>query len=379
MEAVGRLAGGIAHDFNNLLTTVLGYSDMALNELGEDDPIRSEILEIRKAGERAANLTRQLLAFSRKQVFEPRTVDLNALIAESTRMLARLIGEHIHLITQLDPSLGSVRADPGQVEQVIANLVVNARDAMPEGGTLTIRTRNADVEVSGSREHFGVAPGRYVVILVTDTGVGIDSETQKRIFEPFFTTKEKPQGTGLGLATVYGIVSQSGGEIFVASEPGRGAAFAVYLPRVDGGVPAPVAAARSAPAGGSETILLVEDESAVRDLTRRCLEKSGYNVLQAASAEEALDVVGRHPGEIHLLLTDVIMPGASGPELARQLSSRRANLEILFVSGYTDETMTSQQILQPGASFLQKPFTPDSLARKVRDVLDRRATASIEG
>jgi two-component system cell cycle sensor histidine kinase/response regulator CckA len=371
MEGIGQLAGGIAHDFNNLLTTVLGYSDMALSQLPAQDPIREDILEIQKAGQRASNLTRQLLAFSRKQVFEPRVIDLNALIAESSRMLARLIGEHIHFVTELDPELASVRADPGQVEQVIVNLVVNARDAMPEGGTLTMRTANADVVASNARDHSGVAPGRYVVIAVRDTGVGIDPETQKRIFEPFFTTKEKPQGTGLGLATVYGIVSQSGGQIFVASEPGRGSTFAIYLPRVEehaavaGAAPAPAAVRR-----GSETILLVEDEDAVRGLTRRCLESSGYTVLQAASAEEALPIAASHTGRLDLLLTDVIMPGASGPELARRLLEKRPGTRVLYVSGYTDASMASQGALDDGASFLQKPFTLESLARKVREVLD---------
>ena len=371
MEGIGQLAGGIAHDFNNLLTTVLGYSDMALSQLSDHDPIREDILEIRKAGERASNLTRQLLAFSRKQVFEPRVLDLNALIAESSRMLARLIGEHIRFVTELDPGLASVRADPGQVEQVIVNLVVNARDAMPEGGALTMRTGNVDVTAASARDHFGVEPGRYVVIAVADTGVGIDPETQKRIFEPFFTTKEKPHGTGLGLATVYGIVSQSGGHIFVTSEPGRGSTFAIYLPRVE-----ELASATDAPAApaavrqGSETILLVEDEEAVRGLTRRCLESSGYTVLQASNAEEALPIAASHAGRLDLLLTDVIMPGASGPELALRVLELRPGTRVLYVSGYTDLSMASQGVLDDGAFFLQKPFTPQTLARKVREVLD---------
>ena len=379
MEGIGQLAGGIAHDFNNLLTTVLGYSDMALSQLSAHDPIREDILEIRKAGQRASNLTRQLLAFSRKQVFEPRVLDLNALIAESSRMLARLIGEHIRFVTELDPGLASVRADPGQVEQVIVNLVVNARDAMPEGGALTMRTGNAEVTAASARDHFGVAPGHYVVVCVADTGVGIDSETQKHIFEPFFTTKEKPHGTGLGLATVYGIVSQSGGHIFVASEPGRGSTFAIYLPRVEeiasaAGAPAAPAAVRR----GSETILLVEDEEAVRGLTRRCLESSGYTVLQASSAEEALPIAARHAGRLDLLLTDVIMPGASGPELARRLLELRPGTRVLYVSGYTDASMASQGALDNGAFFLQKPFTPETLARKVREVLDAREPAPVD-
>ena len=379
MEGIGQLAGGIAHDFNNLLTTVLGYSDMALSQLSPHDPIREDIEEIRKAGERASNLTRQLLAFSRKQVFEPRVVDLNSLLADSGRMLARLIGEHIRFVSRLQPGLANVRADPGQLEQVIVNLVVNARDAMPDGGTLTVRTENADVDAVSSRRHFGIAPGRYVVMAVEDTGVGIDPETQKRIFEPFFTTKETPRGTGLGLATVYGIVSQSGGQIFVSSAPGRGAAFTIYLPRVE----EPAHAAAAAPTGalhrGSETILLVEDEDAVRGLTRRCLETSGYMVLQAASAEEALKIAARFPGRLDLLLTDVIMPGASGPELSRRLSEHRPGTRVLYVSGYTDAAMASHVALGAGASFLPKPFTPETLARKVREILDAREPASIDG
>jgi signal transduction histidine kinase/ActR/RegA family two-component response regulator len=377
MEAIGQLAGGIAHDFNNLLTTVLGYSNMALNRLSPHEPIREEIEEIQKAGERAANLTRQLLAFSRKQLFEPKVVDVNARIVDSTRMLGRLIGERIRLVTQLDPSLGTVRADPGQIEQVLVNLVVNARDAMPDGGTLTIRTQNADVDPVSARRHFGAPPGSYVVLSVADTGVGIDSDTQKRIFEPFFTTKDKPLGTGLGLATVYGIVRQSGGQVYVESEPGEGATFFIYLPSVDEAVsPDEGDTAPTGAAHGSETILLVEDEGPVRELTRRCLEQRGYAVLHAASAEEAIDLLSGHGGPLDLLLTDVVMPGASGPDLARRLTGERPDLQVLFVSGYPDDSPGSAGLLEPGAPFLQKPFTADTLARKVRDVLDARATAT---
>ena len=373
MEAIGQLAGGVAHDFNNLLTSVLGYSEMALRQLPPDHPIRSEIQEIQKAGERAAHLTRQLLAFSRKQVFETKGLDLNALIEESSRMLSRLLGERISLVTQLDSALGSIRADPGQVEQVLINLVLNARDAMPEGGTLTIRTENSDREAS-SRDHAGPAPGHYVAVCVADTGIGMDPETQKRIFEPFFSTKEKPHGTGLGLATVYGIVSQSGGHVAVQSAPGLGATFTVYFPRVAVSVPeqdAPAAITSAAGAtSGSETILLVEDEDAVRDLTRRCLVGGGYTVIPAGSAEEAIDLAAEHDGHIDLLLTDVVMPGASGPQLARRLLERRPDVRVLYVSGYTDAAMASEGILDSGVSFLQKPFTPEALSRKVRDILD---------
>jgi two-component system cell cycle sensor histidine kinase/response regulator CckA len=378
MEAIGQLAGGIAHDFNNLLTTVLGYSDMALRQLSERDPVRAEIEEIQRAGERAANLTQQLLAFSRKQVFTSKVVDMNALITESTRMLGRLIGERIRLGTDLDPSLGNVRADPGQLEQVLLNLVVNARDAMPEGGTLTVRTQNADVDAASSRSHFGIAPGKYAVFSVADTGVGMDADTQKRIFEPFFTTKEKTRGAGLGLSTVYGIVSQSGGQIFVSSEPGRGTEFTVYLPRE--GAPRTGAGAGTPVVlrPGFETILLVEDEDAVRNLTRRLLETGGYTVLQASNAEQAMEVAQGHTGRLDMLLTDVVMPGMSGPELARGLVALRPQLRVLYVSGYPDEALPSAGALEADASFLQKPFTPETLARKIREVLDARAPASID-
>ena len=380
MEAIGQLAGGIAHDFNNLLTTVLGYSDMALRQLSERDPVRAEIEEIQRAGERAASLTQQLLAFSRKQVFTSKVVDVNALITESTRMLGRLIGERIRLQTDLDPSLGSVRADPGQLEQVLLNLVVNARDAMPEGGTLTVRTQNADVDAASSRSHFGIAPGNYALFSVADTGVGIDADTQKRIFEPFFTTKDKTRGAGLGLSTVYGIVSQSGGQIFVSSEPGRGTEFTVYLPR-EGAPRTGAGTGAGAPVTlrpGSETILLVEDEDAVRNLTRRLLETGGYTVLQASNAEQALEVAQGHSGRLDMLLTDVVMPGMSGPELARGLLAVRPQLRVLFVSGYPDEALPSEGGLEADASFLQKPFTPETLARKIREVLDARAPAPID-
>ena len=379
MDAIGQLAGGIAHDFNNLLTTVLGYSDMALRQLSDANPVRAEILEIQRAGERAAHLTRQLLAFSRKQMFEARVVDLNTLISESIDLLTKRFGERIRIVTHLDPSLGSVRADPGQLEQVILNLAVNAREAMPEGGTITVRTQNADVDAASGRTHFGIAPGRYVVFSVGDTGLGIDPETQKRVFEPFFSTKEKPLRAGLGLSTVYGIVSQSGGQIFVSSDPGRGASFSVYLPRE--GAPRATSGADARPAAlraGSETVLLVEDEEAVRNLTRRLLESGGYTVLPAASAEQALEMAKSHSGRLEMLLTDVILPGLSGPELARRLLASRPQTRVLYISGYPDDAMSSQGILETGSSFLQKPFTPDTLVRKVREVLDARAPAPLD-
>jgi CheY-like chemotaxis protein len=293
-------------------------------------------------------------------------------------MLGRLIGERIDLVTHLDPSLGTVRADPGQLEQVLLNLVVNARDAMPDGGTLTVRTQNAEVDASAARNHFGIAPGDYVVFSVADTGVGIDADTQRRVFEPFFTTKDKPRGVGLGLATVYGIVSQSGGQIFVSSEPGRGALFAVYLPREGAPRAGTLSSDPVALRPGSETILLVEDEEAVRNLTRRLLEAGGYTVLQASSAEQALEVEQRHSGRLDMLLTDVVMPGLSGPELARALFVSRPQMRVLYVSGYPDEAMASQGILEPDASFLQKPFTPEILARKIREILDARTAAPFD-
>jgi PAS domain S-box-containing protein len=377
MEAIGQLAGGIAHDFNNLLTTVIGYSDMALRQLSERDPIRAEIQEIQRAGEKAANLTHQLLAFSRKQVFASKLVDINALINDAAPTLARLVGGHIRIVTNLDPAVGSVRADPGQLEQVLLNLVVNARDAMPDGGTLTIESGNADVDAASSRQNFGIAPGHYSVFRVADTGVGMDTDTQKRVFEPFFTTKDRPRGVGLGLATVYGIVSQSGGQVFLSSEPGRGAVFSVYLPR-EGAPRAPEEeAAPQVLHPSAQTILLVEDEDAVRNLTRRLLENGGYTVLQASDAESAIEVARRHSGRLDMLLTDVVMPGLSGPELARRLMPSRPGLRVLYVSGYPDEAMASQGLLEPDASFLQKPFTPETLARRVREILDTRAPAAI--
>jgi PAS domain S-box-containing protein len=377
MEAIGQLAGGIAHDFNNLLTTVIGYSDMALRQLSERDPIRAEIQEIQRAGEKAANLTHQLLAFSRKQVFASKLVDINALINDAAPTLARLVGGHIRIVTNLDPAVGSVRADPGQLEQVLLNLVVNARDAMPDGGTLTIESGNADVDAASSRQNFGIAPGHYSVFRVADTGVGMDTDTQKRVFEPFFTTKDRPRGVGLGLATVYGIVSQSGGQVFLSSEPGRGAVFSVYLPREGAPRASEEEAAPQVLHPSAQTILLVEDEDAVRNLTRRLLENGGYTVLQASDAESAIEVARRHSGRLDMLLTDVVMPGLSGPELARRLMPSRPGLRVLYVSGYPDEAMASQGLLEPDASFLQKPFTPETLARRVREILDTRAPAAI--
>lgn len=370
MEAVGRLAGGIAHDFNNLLTSILGYAGLALNQLEEGSELGGEIEEIRKAGERAAALTQQLLAFSRKQVIAPKVLPLNEVVADSAKMLRRLIGEDIELVTSPAPDLWSVRADPGQLEQVLLNLAVNARDAMPRGGKLLIETFNvASYEpytASGAR---GTAP--YVLLAVSDTGSGMDAETQKHIFEPFFTTKERGKGTGLGLATVYGIVKQSGGDIWVYSESGQGTTFKVYLPSVS---EAPQPTAKEDPVRalrGTETVLLVEDEEAVRRLARRVLESVGYEVLVAANSVEAVELFEREGPRTRILITDVVMPGHSGPDLAAELTRRRPDLKVLYMSGYTDTTIVQRGILNPGTSFLQKPFTPDALARKVREVLDQ--------
>ncbi len=368
LEAVGRLAGGIAHDFNNLLTTILGYSDLILHDRPGDADLHEEIGEIRKASERAASLTRQLLAFSRKQVIEPRVLDVNALVAESSRMLRRLIGEDIELETRLAADLASVRADPVQIEQVIVNLAINARDAMPGGGRLTIETRNVAGDRTLARRRARLATGTYVSLSVKDTGTGMDPLTQDRIFEPFFTTKEKGKGTGLGLSTAYGIVKQSSGEIFVTSAPQMGATFEILLPAVQERPveDAPQAAHRtSPPEPTSGTVLLAEDEEAVRTLNGRVLEARGYRVLSAANAAEALALAERHGRPPDILVTDVVMPGASGRELARRMRERHPGLKVLFVSGYADETPPDAS-----SSFLQKPFTPEGLVQRVREILE---------
>jgi len=370
MEAVGRLAGGIAHDFNNLLTAIIGSADLLLEDLDPASPARGDVAEIRRAGERAAQLTRQLLAFSRKQPLTPRVIDVNALVADMDRLLRRLIGEDIELRTVLTPDLGAVQADAGQLEQVIMNLAVNARDAMPRGGKLTIETANAELDEAYAREHVAVRAGPAVLIAVSDTGTGMDSETLGHIFEPFFTTKEVGKGTGLGLATVYGIVKQSGGHVWVYSEPGRGTAFKIYLPRVTEAVEGVGAAAAPATVQGTETLLVVENEAPVRELTRRMLEAKGYTVLTAATPADALAMVERHAGPIHLAVTDVILPGMDGPELARRLEQAQPGLRVLFVSGYANEAIVHQGVLDPGVAYLPKPFTAEALVRKVREVLD---------
>ncbi len=375
MEAVGRLAGGIAHDFNNLLTAVAGYSELLLAQLPEGDVRRESAEEIREAGKRAASLTQQLLAFSRRQVLEPRVLDLNAVIASMERMLRRVIGEDIELTTSLDPGLWRTKADPGQIEQAILNLVVNARDAMPRGGRLTLETANVELDDRFAGHYATVHPGPHVMLAVSDTGIGMDAELQSRLFEPFFTTKERGKGTGLGLSTTYGIVKQSGGSIWVYSEPGLGTTLKIYLPRceepLEHSLPPAVPAA---PVTGTETVLLVEDEPEVRRLVEKLLRMHGYTVLSAASPSDAIEAARRHEADIQMLLTDVIMPGMNGRELARALAHGRPRMKVLYMSGYTDAAITQQGILPPGTAFLSKPFTPEALARKVREVLEALGT-----
>jgi PAS domain S-box-containing protein len=373
MEAVGQLAGGLAHDFNNVLTVVLANSEHLMNELGPQDPRRDELQDIKEAAQRAASLTRQLLAFSRKQVLQPRVLNLNEVVLSLEKMLQRLIGEDVELLTMLEPSLWAVEADPGQIEQIVMNLAVNARDAMPSGGKLSIETGNADLDVVFAETHYPIVPGRYVMLVMCDTGVGMDPHTRARIFEPFFTTKQVGKGTGLGLSTVYGIVKQSGGYIWVYSEQALGSTFKIYLPRVDKevqplDVPAEIATQPSLARTG--TVLLVEDERSVRALARRILEGSGYTVLEASDAAEAIGISDQYPGGIDLLFTDVVMPEISGPELAQRLMPLRPETRVLYTSGYTDHVVLREAVLGSGAEFLQKPFTPAELVQKVRDVLN---------
>ena len=377
MEAVGRLSGGVAHDFNNLLTIIDGYSDLVLEGMSSGDPLARHVEEIKKAGARAASLTRQLLAFGRRQVLAPQVLDVNASVADVDKMLRRLIGEDIKFRTVLHPALCRVRADPSQIEQVVMNLAVNARDAMPEGGLLTIETANIELDAAYARSHAEITPGPYVMLAVSDTGIGMDAETQAHLFEPFFTTKEKGKGTGLGLATVYGIVKQSGGHISVYSEPDRGTTFKIYLPRVE---EVGQSVRKEKPRGevprGSEIILLVEDEEGVLALAQTMLEAQGYTVLAASNPEEAVPLAEQRAGRIDLLLTDVVMPQMGGRRLAEYLMFSRPEMKVLYMSGYTDDTIVQHRILEPGIAFLQKPFTLEALARKVREVLDAGAEAS---
>jgi two-component system, cell cycle sensor histidine kinase and response regulator CckA len=371
MEAIGSLAGGVAHDFNNLLSVILGYTTFAIDGVREGDPLREQLVQVRNAGERAAALTRQLLAFSRKQVLEPRVLDLNQIIVNVEKMLGRLLGEDIDFAQVLAPELGRIKADPGQIEQVIMNLVVNARDAMPAGGKLTIETTNVDLDEEYAAQHVAVAPGPHVLLAISDTGCGMDSATLRRAFEPFFTTKPTGKGTGLGLSTVYGIVKQSGGNIWVYSEPGRGTTFKVYLPRISDGIqPEGLLTTDERPVVGTETILLVEDDTPVREIACRLLRASGYNVLAAADGSEALVICEQSQADIHLLLTDVVMPQMSGRQLAERVQRLRPGVPVLYMSGYTDDAVVHHGVLDPGTKFISKPFSAASLARKVREVLD---------
>jgi PAS domain S-box-containing protein len=370
MEAVGRLAGGVAHDFNNLLTVILGFGEMLLSRTAPDDPSRGDLEEICRAGERAAALTKQLLAFSRRQVLQPSILDLNEVLRNMTTMLGRLIGEDIHLVTRLAPALGHVKADAGQIEQVILNLVVNARDAMPKGGKLVLETRDQDLDDSFTSTAVGLRPGPHILLTVTDSGVGMDAATQSHLFEPFFTTKGPGKGTGLGLATVYGIVNQSGGHIDVSTEPGRGTSFRIFLPRVE----APTGAAAVLSAGptktrGTETILLVEDEEVVRRLARKALEAAGYDVLESGEGAGALQLLTTTDRTVSLIVTDVVMPGMSGPEVAARAAELKPGIRVLFMSGYTDVDMSGVRKL--GSGLLHKPFTGAALTERVRFELDR--------
>ncbi len=370
MESVGQLAGGVAHDFNNLLSVIIGYAEMLLEDPANGDKKRKQIDEVLKAARRAASLTRQLLAFSRQQVLEPRVLNLNNCVVEIEKMLRRLIGEDVELLTTLHATLGSVKADPGQIEQVIMNLAVNARDAMPNGGKLIIETSNADLDEDYALQHPPLAAGRYILLSVTDTGMGMSQEVKGHIFEPFFTTKEVGKGTGLGLATVYGVVKQSNGYIWVYSEPGQGSAFKIYLPRIDG------TEEENRPAHaaleflqGTETILLVEDEQSVRVLTRSLLEQGGYTVLEADNGEQAIELAKQHSGLIHLLLTDVVMPGMKGPTLAEKILQIHPESKALYVSGYSGSFGTQTGLVPAGSNFLQKPFSKVTLLKKLREAL----------
>ena len=374
MEAVGRLAGGVAHDFNNILTAIIGYSDLLLAAPSLEQQVQNDLAEIRAAADRAARLTKQLLAFSRKQVLQPQRLSLNQAISGLEAMLRRLLGEDITLVTVLAPDLGMVEADRGQLEQVVMNLAVNARDAMPLGGKLTIETRNVNLDQGYAETHSGVTPGAYVLLAVSDTGHGMDSAVKAHLFEPFFTTKERGRGTGLGLATVHGIVHQSGGHIWVDSEPGHGATFKIYLPRLsEGAVPFQQDPEQSSLPTGTETVLLVEDDPGVRNLAATTLTKCGYHVLQAGDGPAAAEVARSHEGLIHLLLTDVVIPGISGRSTAESLLRLRPEVKVLYMSGYTDDAITHHGILEPGIDLIQKPFTPGALARRVREVLDSPA------
>jgi len=371
MEAIGQLAAGVAHDFNNLLTVINGYSELLLDDVGDRADLREPLEEIWKAGERAASLTRQLLAFSRQQVLAPKILDVNEVIYDTEKMLRRLIGEDVELTTVLQHPLGSIKADRGQLEQVLLNLAVNARDAMPHGGQLTIETRDLVLTDDFAASRPGMAPGRHLALAVTDSGVGMSEEVKRHLFEPFFTTKDPGKGTGLGLAVVHGFVKQSGGCVEVRSEPGAGTGFTIYLPLVDarGGSGASVAEASLGHTRGTETILLVEDDDAVRALTKRVLQRCGYTVLEASRGTDGVRLAAAQRTPIHLLITDVVMPGIPGPMVAEQIRNLHPETKVLYVSGHTNDHVVRTGVLHDAVHFVQKPFAPEAIAHKVREIL----------
>jgi two-component system cell cycle sensor histidine kinase/response regulator CckA len=377
MEAIGRLAGGVAHDFNNMLSVILSYGEILLADMKPGEPMRDEVEEIRKAGKRAADLTRQLLMFSRQQVLEPKVLDLNEILSGMEKMLQRILGADVDLVTMPASSLGRVRVDRSSIEQVIMNLAVNARDAMPTGGRLTMETSNVVLDDAYARSHLGAAAGRYVMLAITDTGTGMDQATLARIFEPFFTTKEVGKGTGLGLSTVFGITQQCGGGVWAESEPGKGTTFKVYLPRVDSEAEAANRLeAQPTSSRGAETILLVEDDDQVRAVARGILRRHGYHVIDARNAGEALLSAEKHAGRIHLLLSDVVMPQMSGPELAKRLAGTRPEMKVLCMSGYTDDSIVRHGVIEARFAFIQKPITPETLSKRVREVLESTESPS---
>jgi two-component system cell cycle sensor histidine kinase/response regulator CckA len=371
MESVGRLAGGVAHDFNNLLTVILGYCELLLEDVTPGDPKVGDIEEIQKAGKRAEGLTRQLLAFSRKQIIEPTLLDLNLLVFEMQSLLERLIAENIRIVLRLGPDRALVMADRGQVEQVVMNLAVNARDAMPNGGTMTIETASVELDEYSTTTHQGLTPGPFVRLTITDTGTGMTPQVQARVFEPFFTTKESGKGTGLGMATVYGIATHCGGSVGIDSEVGKGTSFHVYFPSsAAGATPTTTAATALGPLLGTETVLVVEDDEELRELAKRLLERQGYTVLIASNAADAVRLFAGNPS-IDIVVTDVVMPGGSGLELSVQLVEQRPALKVIYVSGYTEEAIVQHGVIKPGIAFLNKPYSSEALGRKIREVLDR--------